>query len=169
MGWAVSAAEIRQPYTVASLRTARCQARPDVFEEEMLKWDVEGVVVADLNIEEDDDEGPDLILIGELFVHTRKAAAAATVEAMISYEDREFAQTLASDREVALAETQRIAREQCNVLYDTAADVVRTLATFTRAQLEVPVPTQPFGAVTLWESGSDDVGGHEPEKAHSSS
>jgi hypothetical protein len=152
----------RQHYTVGSFRTARCQARPGSFDEEKLHWKVEGVVVADLAVEDDDDDGPDLILIAELFVHTRQAAAAATVEAMIAYEDRAFARSVADDPAIALNETERTAHELRHVLYDTAADVVRTLATLTRATLEVPGLT-PAAQVTLWEPDGNDGGDSERE------
>lgn len=155
----------RQIYTIDSFRTARCQARPATFEDPGLHWDIEGIRHADIGPGEGASEAPDLFLIAELFVHSTSECAAATVEAMLSYEDRGFAARLQQDPALALDEVQRAAGELCHLLYDAAADVVRTLATLTRATLEIPGETQE-ATVSLWNPNEHEDTEVELETTH---
>ncbi|UKJ63949.1 hypothetical protein H1Q78_00135 [Cellulosimicrobium cellulans] len=142
-------------YSVGSFRTIRCQARPGNFEESGLHWDIQGVAFTDIDADADD-SSPDLVLIGELFVHSKVECAASTVEAMLRYQNREFGQKVRIDRGLALTESQRTAGELRHVLYDTAAGIARTLAALTQSDVEIPGPT-PDASVELFEPEPEET------------
>lgn len=142
-------------YFVGSLRTVRCQARPGMFDEERLHWDVTGVVADPSDEVSEPGDAPDLILIGELFVHSLDEAAAVTVEAMLHYDDLALARRIRDDGGQALAEVRRIAEDLKHILYDSAASVARALAALTDLALDVP-GTTPDAHVSLWEPDDEE-------------